>query len=119
VCEIPTPPPPINSGKYGYVRREKDLESRPRLGTRLQKRKGRNNSLSETKDTEAKPNNVNLQVDEYFLTSLNSSIAQTSIASFAEVDVRIEGDGQEEEYIDEALQNIKHVDTLSPLKIQR
>jgi hypothetical protein len=97
----------------------KDLESHPQLGTRLQKKKGKkNNSLSKTQDTEAKPNNMNLQVDEDFLASLNSSTARTSIASSVKVDVRIEGDGQEEECIGEALQNIKHVDTLSPLKIQ-
>jgi hypothetical protein len=74
--------------------------------------------LSKIQDTEAKSNNVDLQLDEDFLASLNSSTAQTLITSFAKVDVKIEGDGQEEECIGEALQNIKHVDTLSPFKIQ-
>ncbi len=66
-------------------------------------------------DTEVELNNVNLQVDEDFLASLNSSSVQTSIASFVDVALRGEGDGQEKEYIGDALQDIKPLDTLSPL----
>jgi hypothetical protein len=33
--------------------------------------------------------------------------------------MKVKGDGQEEEHIGETLHNIKPLDTLSPLKIQR
>jgi hypothetical protein len=46
---------------------------------------------------------VNLQVDEDLLTSLNSLGARTSIASFIDVILRGEGDGQKKERIGEAL----------------
>jgi hypothetical protein len=45
---------------------------------------------------------VNQQVDEDLLPSLNSLGAQTSIASFVDVALRGENDGQEEKHIGEA-----------------
>jgi hypothetical protein len=53
------------------------------------------------------------------LASLNSSSVRTLITLSIKVDVRVKGDGQEEEHIGEALHNIKPLDTLSPLKTQR
>jgi hypothetical protein len=50
------------------------------------------------------------------LASHNFSSAQTLVASSVEVDVRVKDDGQEKEHIGEALQNIKPMDTLNPLK---
>jgi hypothetical protein len=83
------------------------------------KKKGKKNtSLSNTQDTERQPNNLNLQVDEEFLASHKSYVTQTSITSFVEVDVKVKDDGQEKEWIGEALKNIKPMDTLSPLKPQ-
>jgi hypothetical protein len=72
--------------------------------------------LLEIQDTEAQPINLNLQVDEEFLASRNSFVIQTSITSFIEVDVKVEDDGKEKEWIDEALRNIEPMDTMSPLK---
>jgi hypothetical protein len=53
------------------------------------------------------------------LASLNSSSAQTLITLSIKVDVKVKGDGQEEECIGEALHNMEPLDTLSPLKTQR
>lgn len=72
--------------------------------------------MLEIQDTEAQPINLNLQVDEEFLASRNSFVIQTSITSFIEVDVKVEDDGKEKEWIDEALRNIEPMDTMSPLK---
>ncbi len=72
--------------------------------------------MSRTEDTEAQPNNLNLQVDKEFLASCKSYATQTSITSYVEVDVKVEDDGQEKEWIGEALKNIEPTDTLSPLK---
>jgi hypothetical protein len=58
---------------------------------------------------------VNLQVDEDLLPSLNFSGAHTSIASSVDVVLRGGGDWQEKEYIGEALQDIKPLDTLSAM----
>jgi hypothetical protein len=60
-------------------------------------------------------NNVNLQLDENLLASLNSLGARTSIASSINVILRVEGDGQEKEHIGEALRDIQPLDTSSPL----
>jgi hypothetical protein len=43
----------------------------------------------------------------------NYFATQTSITSSVKVDEKVENDGQEKEWIGEAL---KHVDTMSPLK---
>jgi hypothetical protein len=58
---------------------------------------------------------VNLQVDEDLLASLNYSRARTPIASFVDIVLRGGGDWQEKERTGEALQNIKPLDTLSPM----
>jgi len=60
--------------------------------------------------------NLNLQVDEDFLAFRNFSTTWTSIVSSSEVDVKVENDGQEKEWIGETLWNIEPVDILSPLK---
>jgi hypothetical protein len=75
----------------------------------------KNNSFLEIQDTKVEPNNVNLQVDENFIASLNSSSVQTSIASFIDVALRGKSDGQEKELIGDTLRDIKPLDTLSPL----
>ncbi len=57
------------------------------------KKAEKNNSLSKTQDTEVEPSNVNLQVDEDLLASLNSLGAQTSITSSIDVALKAKGDG--------------------------
>jgi len=57
---------------------------------------------------------VNLQVNEE-LASLNFLGVWISIASFANVVIRDEGDGQEKKCIGEALRDIEPFNTLNPL----
>jgi hypothetical protein len=71
--------------------------------------------MSKTQAIEAKLSNVNLQVDENLFASLNSLGDLTSIASFVDVILRAEGDGQDKVHIGEVLRNIKLLDTLSSL----
>ncbi len=61
--------------------------------------------------------NLNLQVDQDFLASHNSSIVWTLVVSYAEVNVRVKDGGKKNEWIGEALQNIKLVDTFIECKI--
>jgi hypothetical protein len=76
MSEIRVPPPPIDSGGHGYVWKEKRFAKPSTTRNKASKKKGNiNNSLLETQDTEAKPNNVDLQVDEDLLASLNFSTA--------------------------------------------
>jgi hypothetical protein len=70
----------------------KDLQGHPYLGSRFQKRKPKKISLSQTQDIEVESNNVNLQVDEDLLASLNSSSVHTTIVSFADVILKGGGD---------------------------
>jgi hypothetical protein len=52
------------------------------------------------------------------LASCNFLATRTLVASFTKVNVRVKDDGQGKKKIGETLQNIKLVDTLSPLKFQ-
>ncbi|CAM6021690.1 unnamed protein product [Sphagnum balticum] len=114
--EILAPPLPMDNGRLGYVQREKkSIRLFAARSNALKQKAKKNNSLSKTQAIEDELSNVNLQVDENLLASLNSSRAQTSIASSVNVILRAEGDGQEKECIGEALQDIEPLDTLSPL----
>jgi len=114
--EILVFPPPIDNGRFGYVQKEKKyIRLSIARSKALKKKAKKNNSMSKTHAIEVELNNVNLQVDENLLASLNFLSAQTSIASFGNVILRVEGDEQEKEHIGEALQNIKLLDTLNPL----
>jgi hypothetical protein len=94
--EIPAPPPLVENGKLGYVQREKRFKKLSAARSKaLKKKEKKNNSLSKTQAMEDELNNVNLQLDENLLASLNSLGAQTSIASSINVILRVEGDGQE------------------------
>ncbi len=105
--EIPAPPPPVDNGKLGYVRRKKrSIGLSIARNKALKKKAKKNNSLSKTKAIEAELSNVNLQVDENLLASLNSSCAWTSNTSSVNATLRDEGDGQEKECIGEALRDI-------------
>ncbi len=76
MSEIPTPPPPIDSGSLGYVKKEKISTRSSTTKSKAPKKKVKNNnSLSDTQDIKAKLSNVNLQVDEDLLASFNSSSA--------------------------------------------
>ncbi len=61
MSEIPTLPPPVNSGKLGFVQREKNIA---RLSTTknkpFKKKTKKTNSMLETQDTEAELSNVNM-----------------------------------------------------------
>ncbi len=61
MTEIPTLPPPIDSGKLGYIQREKRF-ARPSISrSKASKKKAKkNNSLLETLDIENELNNVNM-----------------------------------------------------------
>jgi hypothetical protein len=61
VAEIPILPPPIDSGKLGYIRREKKF-TRPSISkNKVSKKKAKkNNSMLETLDIENELNNVNM-----------------------------------------------------------
>jgi hypothetical protein len=101
---ILAPPPPINNGSLGYIRREKRFV-RPSIARNKapKKKVKKNNSLSKTQSTKAEPSNVNLQVDEKLLASLNFLGAWTSIASSINVAIRGKSDGQDKKCIGEAL----------------
>jgi hypothetical protein len=101
----------------GWVKSKgrKYLQGRQQLGARLQKRRQKKKSLSSIQATEVELINVNLQVDENLLASLNFSGVRTSIASSANVVTRDKGDAQEKKCIGEALQDIEPFNTLSPL----
>jgi hypothetical protein len=69
-------PPPIDIGKLGNVQKGKKSRRSSTARKKVPKKKAKkNNSISKIKDTEANLNNVNLQVDEDLLASLNSSSA--------------------------------------------
>jgi hypothetical protein len=116
MSEILAPPPSIDNGKSSYIQKEKRSTRSSIARNKTPKKKAKkNNSLLETQNTKAKLSNVNLQVDEDLLASLNSLGVRTSIASFIDAVLRGEGDGQEKERISEALRNIEPLDTLSPM----
>jgi hypothetical protein len=116
VSEIHALPPLVDSGRPGYIQREKRSTRPSTTRNKAPKKKAeKNNSLSKTHDTEVELNNVNLQVDEDLLVSLNSSGAPTSITSPIDVALKAKGDGQEKKRIGEALQDIEPLDTLSPM----
>ncbi len=107
----------VVSGRPSYVLKDKKFARLTTTKDKALKKKGKKNaSLSEIQDTKVQPNKLTLQINEDFLASRNFSSDQTSVASSVEVDVRVKDDGQEKEHIGEALQNIKPMDTLSPLK---
>jgi hypothetical protein len=104
VSEIHALTPLVDNGRPCYVRREKRCTRPSIVRSKAPKKKAKqNNSLSQTQDIEAEPSNVNLQVDEDLLASLNSSCAWTSITSSIDVVLKAKGDGQEKEHIGEAL----------------
>lgn len=104
MSEIPIFPLLIDNGRLGYVRREK-RSARPSIARSkaLKKKVKKNNFLLETQDIEAEPSNVNPQVDESLLASLNFSGVWTSITSSVDSILKGKGDGQEKECINEAL----------------
>jgi hypothetical protein len=63
----------------------------------------KNNSLLEIQDIEAELSNVNLQVNENLLASLNFSSAWNWSTPSIDVILRGKGDGQEKECINETL----------------
>ncbi len=71
-------PPPIDNGKHGYIYKDKS-STRPSIAkNKTSKKKGKKNTfLSKPQDIKAQPNNLNLQVDEDFLASHNSSTTQS------------------------------------------
>jgi hypothetical protein len=72
--EILALPPPIDNGRLGYVQREKrSIRLFVTKNKALKKKVKKNNSLSKTQAIEDELSNVNLQVDENSLASLNSS----------------------------------------------
>jgi hypothetical protein len=94
----------IDSGRPSYIQREKG-SARPSI-TRSKgpkKKVKKNNSLSKIQDTKVELNNVNLQVDEDLLASMNFSGVWTLITSSTNATPRGKGDGQEKECISEAL----------------
>ncbi len=114
--EIHALPPLVDSGRPGYVRREKRSARSSIVRNKAPKKKAEKKySLSKTYDTEVELIDVNLQVDEDLLAFLNSLGAWTSITSSINVVLKAKGDGQEKERIGEALQDIKPLDTLSPM----
>jgi hypothetical protein len=116
MSEIHVPPPLVDNGRSSYIQREKRSTRLSIARNKTTKKKvKKNNSLLEIPDIEIQPSNVNLQVDENLLPSLNFLSAQSSIISFTDVILRGKGDGQEKECIGEALQNIEGLDTLNPL----
>ncbi len=69
--------PPINNGKLVYICRDKSFTRPPIAKNKTSKKKMKKNIfLSKPQDIEAQPNNLNLQVDEDFLASRNSSTTQ-------------------------------------------
>ncbi len=72
---------------------KKNLQGHPWLGARLPKKGGKKNSLSKTQDIKTELNDVNLQVDEDLLASLNFSCAWTLITSSIDVVLKAKGDG--------------------------
>jgi hypothetical protein len=98
--EIPAPPPPVDNGRLGYVQREKIfIKLSVARSKALKKKEKKNNSLAKTEAIAVVLNNVNLQIDENLLASLNSSGARTSIASSIDATLTVESDGHLEPII--------------------
>ncbi len=94
MSEIHALAPLVDDGRPCYVQREK-RSIRPSIArSKAPKKKAeKTNSLSKTQDIETELNDVNLQVDEDLLASLNFSCAWTLITSSIDVVLKAKGDG--------------------------